>query len=174
MSRNPSSSSSDLLDAIVRRARGKASYAQLPGTRSGLLRTYFADVPEVDLVYREPRDLAAAALSHIASGKNRPPGAAKVRIFNPSMESDGWQSDTTIVQLVNDDMPFLVDSVTMTLNRLGHRVELLIHPILGVERTAKGRLKELVPLRGNGQHSAESFIYIEISKDTDTAVSRRR
>ena len=170
MTQRPPIHSTDLLDTIVRRSRGQRIDTRIRGSRAGLLRAYYADVPEEDLRYRDPKALAAAALSHIASGRSRRRGIATVRVFNPTVELDGWDSDATVVQLVNDDMPFLVDSVTMALNRLGHGLQLLIHPRLGAKRSGSGQLQELVPLRGNGEHSAESFIYIEISKDTDSSV----
>ncbi len=145
----------------------------MPGSRAALLRAYFSGVSEEDLRDGDPQALAAAALRHVASARNRRRGVAVVRIFNPEVARDGWHSDASIVQLVNDDMPFLVDSVAMTLNRLGHRVQLLIHPILGVKRSASGRLLALPLPRGDGEHNAESFIHIEISKVTDAEVLKR-
>jgi len=170
MTQRPLTHSTELLDTIVRRSRGQRKDPRLPGSRAGLLRAYYADVPEEHLCHCDPKALAAAALSHIASGRSRRRGVAIVRVFNPTTELDGWESDATILQLVNDDMPFLVDSVTMALNRLGHGVQFLIHPRLGAKRSGSGQLQELVPLRGNGQHRAESYIYIEISKDTNSSV----
>jgi glutamate dehydrogenase len=164
---------SDLLDAIVRRSRGQTTGRDLPGSRAAILRAYFTGVPEEDLRHRDLKVLAAAALTHVASARSRRRGVAIVRAFNPAVARDGWHSDASIVQLVNDDMPFLVDSVTMTLNRLGHRVQLLIHPILGVKRSASGQLRELAPLSGDGEHSPESFIHIEISKVTDAELLKR-
>jgi glutamate dehydrogenase len=161
---------SDLLDAIIRRSRGQTAGRRLPGNRSALLRAYFAGVPEEDLRHRNPKALAVAALSHVASARSRRRGVAIVRVFNPAVDRDGWHADASIVQLVTDDMPFLVDSVTMTLNRLGHRVQLLMHPRLGVKRSASGQLQELAPLRGDGEHNAESFIYIEIAKVADKGI----
>ncbi len=158
------------VDSVVRNARGVELDPKLPGTRASLLRAYFTDVPEEDLEFRDLKQLAAAALSHISSGRTRRRRAAIVSVFNPTEETHGWSSDATIVQLVNQDMPFLVDSVTMALNRLGHGVEMLIHPILGVKRSRSGALEELIALTDNDGHDAESFIYIEISKVTDRNV----
>ena len=61
----------------------------------------------------------------------------RVRAFNPTLEEHGWQSTHTIVEIVNDDMPFLVDSVAMEANRHGLTLHLIIHPILPVERDAR-------------------------------------
>ena len=52
-----------------------------------------------------------------------------MRVFNPTIEEHGWQSTHTIVEIVNDDMPFLVDSVTMEVNRHGLTLHLIVHPI---------------------------------------------
>ncbi|MGI9257499.1 MAG: NAD-glutamate dehydrogenase domain-containing protein, partial [Gammaproteobacteria bacterium] len=160
------------VDSIVRNARGLKVDSNLPGTRASLLRAYFADVPKEDAQFNDPKRLAAAALAHIASSRSRKRRATIVSVFNPTPDTHGWSSDATIVQLVNKDMPFLVDSITMALNRLGHGVELLIHPILGVKRSRSGILEELVPLRDNNGHASESFIYIEITKVTDREVLR--
>ena len=48
-----------------------------------------------------------------------------------------------MVEVVTDDMPFLVDSVTMELNRLGHNVHSVIHPQLSVERDITGELQHV-------------------------------
>src|SRR3546814_20334482 len=87
----------------------------------------------------------------------RPPAAAKVRVHIPTLSEDGWKSPHTVVQVVNDDMPFLVDSVTAELNRRGHTVHLVIHPIVPVARAA-GRL---VSIGGHGA-SLESMMPFEM------------
>src|SRR3546814_14253552 len=66
----------------------------------------------------------------------RPAATAKVRVHNPTLSEDGWKSPHTVVQVVNDDMPFLVDSVTAELTGRGHTVHPVIHPIVPVERNA--------------------------------------
>ncbi|HEY5624384.1 MAG TPA: NAD-glutamate dehydrogenase [Gammaproteobacteria bacterium] len=172
MSRKRQASRNGLVDAIVRSSRGIAVDSRLPGTRAELLRAYFADVPEQDVQDRDLHDLAAAALRHIESSRVRRPDASLVRVFNPSVEHDGWSSDTTVVELVNEDMPFLVDSVSMALNRLGYGVRSLIHPILGATRSRKGELEALAELQGNGELNAESYILIETSRIADSTLLR--
>ncbi|HZT03027.1 MAG TPA: hypothetical protein VFA39_12240, partial [Steroidobacteraceae bacterium] len=75
------------------------------------LRTYFRGVGEEDLAERAPATLAGAARSHLELGWRRAPGQSLVRIFNPDRERDGFESPHTLVQIVTDDKPFLVDSV---------------------------------------------------------------
>ena len=90
---------------------------------------YFKQVDPEDLEERSPADMYGAALSHWNFARKREPGQVRVRVFNPAA-SDGWQSTHTIIEIVNDDMPFLVDSVTMEVNRHGLTLHLIVHPIV--------------------------------------------
>ena len=56
------------------------------------------------------------------------PGEPRVRVLNPTLAEHGWQSTHTVVEIVNDDMPFLVDSVTMEVNRHGLALHLDLPP----------------------------------------------
>jgi glutamate dehydrogenase len=58
----------------------------------------------------------------------RAPGTPRIRVYNPTLAEDGFVSDHTIVQIVNDNMPFLVDSVTMAINRSGRTAHWIVHP----------------------------------------------
>ncbi len=53
-----------------------------------------------------------------------------MRVFNPRLDENGWESAHTVVEIVGDDMPFLVDSVTMEINRQGLTLHLIIHPVM--------------------------------------------
>ncbi len=127
---------------------------------------YFGQVDPEDLADRAPADLYGAALSHWNSARKRDPGHARVRIFNPSIEEHGWQSTHTIIEMVNDDMPFLVDSVTMEVNRHGLTLHLIIHPIVAVVRGADGALAD-VAVKDDGDVTRESFIHVEVDRITE-------
>src|SRR3954453_13936632 len=79
------------------------------------VRQYYERVPDEDLVVTRPADLCAAALAHRRAAAVRPAGTAVVQVGNPDPDADGWQSRHTVIDIVTDDMPFLVDSVTMAL-----------------------------------------------------------
>src|SRR5215217_2967132 len=102
------------------------------------VRQYYARVPAEDLAESDPLDLYGAALALWSFGRLRAPGAANVRVYNPEFEQHGWQSPHTVAELVTDDMPFVVDSATMELNR--HGIHLIIHPVIHVRRDAAGEL----------------------------------
>ena len=78
---------------------------------------YVADVPVHDLSGRSPAIMAQIALSHLEFGAKRRMGQPKFRVFNPTEQEQGYTSPFTFVELVNDDMPFLVNSITAAINR---------------------------------------------------------
>src|SRR5687767_11941612 len=95
-------------------------------------RLYYAEVDPEELETREPIDLQGAAAAHLAFGRVFSTGKAKIRAYNPVRGQHGWASTHSVVEIVNDDMPFLVDSVTMEVNRQGLTLHLVIHPVLRV------------------------------------------
>src|SRR4030095_6613897 len=92
-------------------------------------------------------------------------------VFNPTRERDGWTSGHTVVETVNDDMPFLVDSLAMTLTGMNHPIHVTIHPLLQIERSANGELAAVQYARdADGRAKPESFIHFEIGRETDAAI----
>src|SRR4029450_4506930 len=71
-------------------------------------RGYFERVDPEDLAARDVEDLYGAVLPQWHFDGVRESGTAKVRIFNPDAGEHGWTSRRTVVEVVNDDMPFLV------------------------------------------------------------------
>ena len=130
------------------------------------LRRFIAElyehVPPGDIAPRTPADLCGGALALWRFARSRRAGAAAVRVYNPDAASDGWTSPHTIIEIVNDDMPFLVDSATAAINESGREVRLVIHPILQVARDAAGALVELDPLQ---RGLRESWMQIAIGRE---------
>jgi glutamate dehydrogenase len=131
------------------------------------LRLYYRQVAPEDLVDRDPADIYGPALAHRSLGEERPQGRAKVRVFTPTVEEHGWDPGHTIVQVLTDDMPYLVDSVTMELSRHGLSIHLIIHPLLGVTRDVAGHLRAVVGAKETDQDIDESWMYIEVDRTTD-------
>jgi len=154
--------------ALVEKAQAIAAGAldpAQPETGESLIAEFYEHVPPADIAERTPGDLSGAALSFWRFAEHRRPGQAKVRVYNTDPVADGWSSPHTIVEIVNDDMPFLVDSVSLAINASGRVVHLVIHPIVTVARDAKGRLRELCRATAAGLH--ESWMQIEITRQSD-------
>ena len=137
---------------------------------AGYISAYFLDTPAEDLGLFTPVDLYGAVLSHWRFAAERRSQSVKVRAYNPAFEEDGWQSTHTIIEIVNDDMPFLVDSVCMALNRLGLTLHLVLHPVFRVQRDERGRLIQVSG--ADVDLPAESFIHIEVDRQTSEEALR--
>ncbi|MFG2872039.1 NAD-glutamate dehydrogenase [Streptomyces sp. NPDC048338] len=137
-----------------------------------LQRYYLHTAPE-DLADRDPVDVFGAALSHYRLAENRPQGTANVRVHTPTVEENGWTSSHSVVEVVTDDMPFLVDSVTNELSRHGRGIHVVIHPQVLVRRDLTGKLIEVLSAGTAAElpHDAlnESWIHVEIDRETDRA-----
>ncbi|HEX5759937.1 MAG TPA: NAD-glutamate dehydrogenase [Thermoanaerobaculia bacterium] len=127
------------IDDLARRARDEAP-PELRDAAERAVRQLYAHVPAEDLLADRPEDLWAAAIGLWRFAQERPTAAPKVRVYHPRLEEHGWESPHSVVEIVNDDMPFLVDSVTAELARREAEVHLVIHPVLRVERDAAGRV----------------------------------
>src|SRR3712207_5103793 len=96
---------------------------------------------------------------------------AKLRVYNPRFEEHGWQSTHTVVEIVNDDMPFLVDSTRMEINRQGYAIHLMIHPIMEVKRDEAGNLIEILPPDSADEDAiSESVLHVEVDRQTEPGV----
>jgi glutamate dehydrogenase len=163
----PEETKDQQLDAAT---EGRADWADL-------VRAFYRHVAPEEVVERSPEDLFGAVASHRELAASRPQGTAAVRVVTPTSAEDGWSAaGRSVVEVVTDDMPFLVDSVTMELTRLGHTVHSVIHPQLTVERTITGELQHVASpdeqpsgdSSGTGAATgAESWMHVEIDRTDD-------
>jgi glutamate dehydrogenase len=160
----------ELLDKVVERIREQLPEDQAPLVEE-FVRQYYAWIPAEDLGERSPIDLYGAGLNHWSFARQRRPGSTKVRVYNPNFEEHGWQSTHTVLEIVTDDMPFLVDSTRMGVNRQGYAIHLMLHPIMRVRRDGDGRLVEVLdPDAGDEDAISESIIHVEIDRQTEPGV----
>jgi glutamate dehydrogenase len=145
---------------------GKSAKAQ-NNLQQRFVRSYFRGVGEEDLAARTPGTLAKAAMDHFAFGsQRRPAGQSLIRVFNPDPQRDGFESPHTVVMLVTDDMPFLVDSIGIVFSRAEIAMHLIVHPVLDAHRDGRGRLVDL-GTNGSDKAQAESWQLYEIDRQTD-------
>ncbi|MFK8024651.1 MAG: NAD-glutamate dehydrogenase [Ilumatobacter sp.] len=117
------------------------------------LRNYYRELPDEDAEDRALDVVYAAGLAHLRLGRTRRAGDLQVEVLSPDFEHDGWQTDRSILLFVTDDIPFLVDTVRMVLERFGLGIHLLVHPMLDVQRDDRGTITGVSPSSGQpGDH----------------------
>lgn len=159
----------ELINGLVAEATERLGAAEGAAV-AAFIRRYYDRVPPSDIAERSRANLFGAALAHWKFGARRARGQAKVRLYNPTLEDHGWKCDHTVIEIVNDDMPFLVDSVTAELGRREIGVLLIIHPILTVTRK-NGVLGDVVePGDTSAGAIQESFMHIEVSRQASAAL----
>ncbi len=165
----------DLVDQLEYMVRAQLEPAQVESA-SVFVRSLFANVPPSDLVPQRPEALLDAALALLEFMREREPGSAKVRVYEPRPRTHGADVEHTLIDIVNDDMPFLVDSVRGALERAGAEIRLLIHPVLEVERSAAGQLEVLRAADSPSPEVAESIMHISVAalpKEEHEALAER-
>ncbi len=102
---------------------------------------FLAKIPEEDLKQIEPVVLAKTIESHWSLFKDKDDNKPRVRIYTPTQDKDGWTAGRTIIDIVQDDMAFLIDSIVAEIVRHGQLIQMLVHPTMNAEFTAKGTVK---------------------------------
>ncbi|HEY0357081.1 MAG TPA: NAD-glutamate dehydrogenase, partial [Mycobacteriales bacterium] len=147
-----------------------AAATQDPETER-LLWAYWRMVPADELGDRKPDDLLTALTSHRDLAADRLPGQTLLRVSTPDPTSASWAGRHTVIELVTDDMPFLVDSITAELARRDLGVHLLVHPQLVVRRGGGGALAEVRadvdPEHAGPGDIVESWMHIEVDRTSD-------
>jgi glutamate dehydrogenase len=149
------------LAEIAKTVETQATTAQRTYAKS-FAEKYVAEIDAEDLAARDANTWAAIAADHLKFGAEFQSGAPKMRIFTAPAAG----SPTTI-EFINDDMPFLVDSIVMEINRQGIETRLVIHPLFGTTRDDHGALTSLVDPAGSNK--TESWIHVEVERITDPA-----
>ena len=90
-------------------------------------------------------------------------------MLSPSLAEDGWASRHSVIEIVNDDMPFLVDSTTMEINRQGLTLHLIVHPIFAVRArcAAAGCTCARACAREAPERARESWMHVEVDRLVD-------
>ena len=162
---NAQKGNAEIIEKVVALLRERVPEEKIAETER-FIRQYYRRVEADDLAERKLPDICCAALAHLDFMRVFKAGAAKVRVYNPQSGRDGWQSTHTVVEIVNDDMPFLVDSVTMEINRLGLTTHLTVHPVMKTRRDAAGGLMEILPSDVSQSGHSESVMHVEVDRQT--------
>lgn len=149
-----------ILDALAKRA-GKAGQAE-----ACAFATAFCRRMDAEEIARHGADgWAERILGELEFARTRKRGKANIQLSNPTLQADALISPHTVLQIANDDMPFLVDSVTMVLAEMGVGVHLLGHPVVRLTRDKAGKLIAV------GEGAPESLMYLEIDRQPQSGLA---
>jgi glutamate dehydrogenase len=162
----PDSDTQNAAQAVIARA-GDGLAERHPDIPPGFAALLFGRVVPDDVAQLGPNDLAKLAARAWEALRERPPGAAKISCETVALEDSGPRKAVTVVEIVNDDMPFLVDSVMSELAERRLAVRLVAHPVFGVRREGDA-LTELGAADAVAGER-ESFIHIHLDPVTDAA-----
>lgn len=148
-----------LLEKVYKLIQDKLDLAHQPLVTQ-LAQHLFSNISKDDLTERNESDLYGAIVSlwHHINEKN--PEERSVRVFNPTVSRQGWQSTHTIVEIVIPDSPFLVDSIKMALSRLDLSSHLMLNGPTQISRTDNGVITSV----NQGEGVLQSLFHIEVDR----------
>lgn len=161
-----------IIDAVVNKLHKNMKDTQATCCAE-FARQFLATVALDDLRDWLVDDLCGAIIDFWSLIERRAPGEIKIRIYNPELELNHWRSTHTIMEVICDDMPFLVDSLRMAVHRMGLGLHLMVH--MGGIRLTRGKDSEVtavLPRQGSASADAitEAPIFLVIDRQSDPAV----
>ncbi len=153
----------DPLVAIQEAVRARLSGAEAD-LAAEFARQFYDFVAPENLAERAVEDLTSAVLSQLEFAHGFTGDAPRLRVYTPRADQHGWHLPRTVIEIVNDDMPFLVNSVVMEINRQGLMVDWLIHPVMKLRRAADRRIVAVLGRDDGDDGRFESLIRIELDR----------
>ena len=132
-----------------------------PSGMKKMLDILFSKIMEDDFEFFDAQLLCDMAVSHWEMGKEREKGQPHLRIYTPSVE-DGEQRKT-VVDIVSDDLAFLVDSVAADINKNNLLIGILVHPNVYTSYDEKGMLSDIQANEKDGYHR-QAHIHVQINE----------
>lgn len=148
-----------LLEKVYQLIQDKLELAHQPLVTQ-LAQHLFSNVAQDDLIERNESDLYGAVVSLWHHINEKKPEERSVRVFNPTVSKQGWQSTHTIVEIVIPDSPFLVDSIKMALSRLDLTSHLMLNGPTQIARNADGTIKSI----NDGEGPLQSLFHLEVDR----------
>ena len=158
---------------ILRQAAAEAR--RMAGKRGAkvadkFVRQYYQIVLTTDLTERGAERLAGDAMAMLELSGRRKPGQIIVDVHDPGGSNEGSSTIHSVVHILSDDMPFLLDSSSAEMTRLGHTVHLIIHPVFRTRRDKTGKLMDFFAGKAPGIGvQNESMMSITINRQGDPA-----
>ena len=132
----------------------------------------YSNISSLDLSHRNDSDMYGATLSLWNSLNGHKDDTPVIKVFNPQVSKHGWKSSHTIIEVIVSDMPFLVDSLRIALNRLGLSPHLMLNCPLNIIRDEKNHIVKLSAAADKNikSTSVETVFFIEIDRQTEQSV----
>ncbi|MCF6355559.1 MAG: NAD-glutamate dehydrogenase [Candidatus Polarisedimenticolaceae bacterium] len=130
-------------------------------------RLYYARSAAEDLLSLSLENLYGSLLSHWHLVEHRKPGTPLIHVYNPVYEEHSWHSPHTVIEVVTDDMPFLVDSLNMYLVRQGVTIHVTLHPVINVQRNDAGQITAIAPPNTEKKgYTTEAVMRFEVDRQS--------
>ena len=133
---------------------------------SEFARYFCTNITSGDVEFRDASDLYSPIVSlwrFIQDNKK----AQCIRVYSPELENDGWQTQHSVIELIHPDMPFLVDSVRMELNRMGIGVHLHIHLPMSLTRDKSGKITRMLRPSDSTDKPSVTPMLLEIDRQLE-------
>jgi glutamate dehydrogenase len=156
-----SAGTSPLVQELLARVAERVPATRLPAVRE-FARAYVRRISPDLVPGLNAEELFGQVMGAFDLADGRGSAPLVVRVFNPTLADDGYQTVGTVVETNCEDMPFLVDSVSEELTARGLDVRLVNHPVIGTERDADGRIRRVMHAREAPVR--ESVMHFEVSR----------
>lgn len=161
-----------IINAVVDKVLRDMSFDQAQ-LCAEFVRQFYGTVAPEDIEEWSVEDLYGAAVNFWELIQERAPNEIKIRIYNPDFERHGWQTTHTVVEVICDDMPFLVDSMRLVVNRMGLVSHLIIH--MGGVHVVRGKENQVTAIfprydEPPKEALTEAPILMEIDRQTDPKI----
>ncbi|MCF6300685.1 MAG: NAD-glutamate dehydrogenase [Proteobacteria bacterium] len=150
---------------MINQVSAKLTKLDSPYTKSAkqLVKQLFTQMSVSEIQLHNESYWAAVVINMIDSMSSRRLKNPIIEVFNPDEEKHGFAStESTVIQLVNDNIPFIVDSVSMACARYDLNIKLISHPIIHIEETDGQRYITKKSL--STKLNLKSIIYIEVTQ----------
>ena len=144
-----------LISAVKSKARPAAGKEEI-----AFLRDFYHRLSGQDFAAAQALEFRAAALRHRKLGATREPGKTLIEIYNPrdnrSQSVDHRavdHRDATLITIITDDKPFIIDSLTVKLNAMRKTPHRSTHPNFEVRRDGRHRMKSMTRFKGKQEKS---------------------
>ena len=150
-----------LLDALRERIPSKVEATRVDAV-TAFAQAFTRRLAPSDIVDLDVDELLGIVLGAFRLADGRGSSDVAVRVFTPTIGQDGYQTLGSVLETNTLDSPFLLDSVNAELEARGVTVRRVIHPVIGTERDAEGRIERVVHVRD--AQTRESVMHFEMDR----------